>query len=114
VAEALRRLGLIPAGGNYATFAREVDKFGIDISHFTGQAHLRDKTCLWVRKKPLSDILIQDSDYTTTSYLRKRLLSEGYFKHKCYSCNRTKWIDQPIPLELEHKNGVKGTIGLRI
>src|SRR5687768_10679410 len=36
-AETLRRLGLIPAGGNYDRMQRRVRELGLDTSHFTGQ-----------------------------------------------------------------------------
>jgi 5-methylcytosine-specific restriction endonuclease McrA len=105
ISEALRRLGLVPAGGNYSTFMRDVKKFGVDISHFTGQAHLKGKSCPWTKKRPLSEVLVKDSDYTATSCLRKRLVDESYFDHRCYSCDLTEWMGSPIPLELEHVNG---------
>src|SRR5690349_9752540 len=38
VAEVLRRLGLVPAGGNYQHVTREVERLGFDTSHFLGKA----------------------------------------------------------------------------
>jgi len=40
-----------------------------------------------------------------TYKLKRRLMREGLFEHKCYSCGRRVWNGQPIPLELEHVNG---------
>ena len=37
--------------------------------------------------------------------LRKRLIREGFFEHKCYKCKNSKWNNKDIPLELEHKDG---------
>ena len=37
IAQALRKVGLAPAGGNYATARRLIDKFSIDTSHINGQ-----------------------------------------------------------------------------
>ena len=28
-----------------------------------------------------------------------------FFEHKCYSCNKTKWLNKDIPLELHHIGG---------
>lgn len=38
LAEMCRQLGLIPAGGNYASMKRRIARYDIDISHFTGQS----------------------------------------------------------------------------
>ena len=37
--------------------------------------------------------------------VRLRLLEEGYKEHKCECCGLTTWLDEPIPLELHHKDG---------
>lgn len=41
-----------------------------------------------------------------TSALRKRLLKEQIFEHKCAICHLTTWNDLPIPLDLDHINGI--------
>lgn len=100
----LNQLGLKEAGGNYATIKKKIEEFQIDISHFTGRgwnAGLKFKPNPAI---PLCDILISDSNYQS-SKLRKRLLKEGYFDHKCYNCNLTEWMGSPITLELEHIDG---------
>lgn len=53
----------------------------------------------------MDDILVKDSTYTSTHMLRKRLIAEGYFEPRCSSCNLTEWLQQPIPLEVDHING---------
>ncbi len=37
--------------------------------------------------------------------VRKKLLDEGYKEHRCECCGLTSWLEQPIPLELHHKDG---------
>ena len=37
-AELCRKLGLIPEGSNPKTLRKKMNEFGIDYSHFTGQA----------------------------------------------------------------------------
>lgn len=54
---------------------------------------------------PLNKILVANSTYQTDK-LRKRLLKEGIKKHVCEVCSRTKWMNKPIPLELDHLNGI--------
>lgn len=56
--------------------------------------------------KPLSEILCENSYYSTNS-LKKRLLSEKYKEYKCENpeCGLSEWHGRPIPLELHHING---------
>lgn len=37
--------------------------------------------------------------------VRKKLLAEGYKEHRCECCGLTDWLNEPIPLELHHKDG---------
>lgn len=53
---------------------------------------------------PISQILVPNSNYQSYK-LKRRLLREKYFEHKCYNCNLTEWMNQPITLELEHIDG---------
>jgi hypothetical protein len=105
VAQVLKRLGLVPIGGNYKTVKRKVKLLNLSISHFTGQGHLRGKTHNWAKKKPLEEILVKNSDYNNTSALRRRLFRENVFEQRCYNCGLSEWLGEPISLELEHKNG---------
>jgi hypothetical protein len=107
VANALAILGLKPAGGNYKTFQKYKRLLDLDTSHFTGQAHLKDKTHTWASKTPDENLFIANyNGGVNTSLIRERLIKSGHFTHKCYRCLNTEWNGLPIPLELEHKNGV--------
>jgi hypothetical protein len=55
---------------------------------------------------PLVEILVEDSKFRT-DWLKTRLIREGIFEHRCSKCQLTEWLDVLIPLELDHKNGVK-------
>jgi ribosomal protein S27AE len=57
------------------------------------------------RRFGLEQILVENSDYQTNK-LRKRLLESGLKEQKCERCGNTEWLEEPIPLELNHKNGV--------
>lgn len=97
-------LNIIPAGGNYSTIKHKVKEYGIDTSHFLGKGWNRG---LLFKPNPpalTKDLLVSDSKYQS-SKLRKRLLKESYFEHKCYSCKLTEWMGFPIKLELEHIDG---------
>lgn len=106
VRQVLMVLGLRGAGGNYALAKKRISELGLDSSHFTGMGHLKGKKHTWAKKIPLSEILVENSSYTCSNKLRIRLLNEGGWKAECTSCHRTTWLDKPIPLELDHVNGI--------
>ena len=105
MAEVLRKLKVVPAGGNYATVKSRIKKLGLDTSHFTGKNWAKNKKSSFVRERPIEDILVENSTYVSTHHLRNRLIREGIFEHRCVSCNLTEWLTHPIPLEVDHING---------
>jgi hypothetical protein len=104
--EVLRKLGLAEAGGNYKTIKALVKEYQVPTEHWTGKGHLKGKTHTWSPKQKFEDILVENSTYTSTHKLKNRLLKEGLFERKCYECGLTEWRGHPIPIELEHKNGI--------
>ncbi len=91
IAQLLRKVGLKPAGGNYASMHRILQELKIDTSHFKGQG--------WNKDSQQKDW----SDYTRVTHLKKHLMkSRGC---KCEDCNNEHWKDNPIPLEVHHKDG---------
>ncbi len=102
IANTLTILGLAPKGGNYRVFKRYCVKYDIDTSHFTGQGWNKGKT--FVPKRPISDYL-ENKFPIQSNKLRKRLLKENIFEYKCSGCSGTEWMNQQIPLELDHING---------
>ena len=105
VAQTLEKLGIVAAGGNYVTLKKRIKELDIDTSHFTGKGWLKDRHNPHTAKLKLSDILVENSTYMSTNELRRRLIKEGYFEHRCLSCGLDTWLGQPIPLELDHING---------
>lgn len=100
--QALNKLGVAPYGGNYEVLRRAIRHFSLDTSHFTGQ--LWNKGKAFGPKQPLRRYL--NNELRIPSYkLKNRLVSEGILRWKCSSCRRSKWLGQPIPLELDHING---------
>lgn len=78
------------------------DRFGKSRAWSKG-LKLGDHPGLVRKRTPTSDLLVEGR-FSTTSHLRNRLLWEGYKSHKCERCELSEWNDQPIPLELHHKN----------
>lgn len=101
--QVLDKLGLKPAGGNYATLNKAIKLYKLDVSHFIPPS-LWNKGKKFGHKRNLQDYL--SNKFPIISHrLRLRLLSEGIFSHQCNRCKLTEWLNNPIPLELEHKDG---------
>lgn len=108
--QVLQKLGLKEAGGNYSNIKKRIKQFEIDTKHFHGQLWSKGKT--WTKVKDLSEILIENSTYSSglhrnTHSLKKRLFKLGYKEKKCEICNNVEWMGREIPLELHHVNGDK-------
>lgn len=104
VAGVIKALGLIPAGGNYATVNNKIKELNLDTSHFTGKGWNVGLKFKPKEAKPLSEILVENSNYQSYK-LSQRLLKENIKEHRCERCKRTEWEGVPIPLELHHVNG---------
>lgn len=106
IAGVLRHLDLKVGGSQYIAIKQAIADHGLDTSHFTGQGWTKGRTNpVRVYRRPLSEILVENSDYLTTSELRKRLLKEGLKDHLCEECGGRTWNGRPIPLQLDHVNG---------
>ena len=100
--QVLSRLNVAPAGGNYDVLRKAIRHWQLDTSHFTGQAWNRSRVT--GPKHPI-DVYLSNEKPIQSSMLARRLLAEEIFPRRCYSCNRTHWLDGAIPLELHHVNG---------
>ncbi len=60
-----------------------------------------------IPKQTTESILVENSTYTWTGGLKKRLLKEGLLQYRCYICGLTEWLGKPISLQLDHENGVR-------
>ena len=104
IAGMCRHLGLTPSGGNYRIIHNAIDRFSIDISHFTGQGWNTNLKFKPFEAKPIEEILVANSSYQSFK-LKRRLLNEGLKEYKCEQCRLSEWQHAPIPLELHHING---------
>lgn len=101
IRQVLILLNLANQGGNYDTIHRKVKRLNLDTSHFVGQAHRKGKTCI----KTSTDTYLNNLQPIGSFRLKNRLIKEGYLIPVCQTCSLTTWLDQPIPLELDHIDG---------
>jgi hypothetical protein len=97
-------LGLCAKGGGaYRAFYNAVAEFGVSTSHFSGKGWSAGKTLS--PKRPLSAYLT-NAQPINSYRLKNRLLKEGLFDYRCSCCGYTEWMGKPIPLELDHIDGI--------
>ena len=102
-----RLIGISPKGGNLNTVKRKIKQMELDCSHFTYAKWNKGLTSddhQSIKKKPIEEILIEDSGWTSHG-IKLRLLKEGLKEKKCERCGRTEWEGEQIPLQLHHLNG---------
>jgi transposase-like protein len=102
VSEVARRLGYTPNGGMHRLILGYIRNAGLDTSHFTGTRWARGRR---LPRRPLEEILVENSTYRGSSTLRKRLVEAGLLKAECARCGLTKWQGEALPLHLDHING---------
>jgi hypothetical protein len=102
--EALRRLGMRPAGGNHRTIRRYVeDVWRIPTDHFNPNAARRP-----IRRDPipLSEVLVTGSTYQRRA-LKERLFQAGIKARRCELCGQGElWHGRRMSLILDHVNGI--------
>ena len=106
VSEVLRKLNLKPVGSNYKTVYLHSKRLSVSLEHLKGQAWSRGKTgTTGGMRKDLEEILVEDSTYTNTSFLKSRLVRAGFLVDVCYICGISEWLNKPLTLQLDHING---------
>lgn len=102
----LRVLGVRANGGSHAHISRQLKRFAIDTTHFTGQAHNRGTKGL-NRMSPAERLvqLPDGSRRTAGSKLKAALLSIG-LPDSCEGCGvGAMWLGCPLTLHVDHING---------
>lgn len=94
--EAASKLGI-----KFDTYKKYAIKYDCFISNKSGIGISKPSG----NKIPLEEILSGKHPQYQSNKLRLRLLSEKIFEHKCTNCGLSEWLNNPIPLELEHIDG---------
>ncbi len=103
--QVIKKLGLIPAGGNYTQVKRYIKESNLDTSHFKGKAWNKGLTEIGKPIIPLSQILVKNSTFQSYK-LKQRLFKEGIKRQYCEECGWCKKNAEGYsPLELDHING---------
>jgi len=102
--EVCTKIGTNPKNhGNRKTVKIKIKEYNIDTSHFS----VKRKQKKGHKRCKLSEILVENSTYTSTHHLKNRLYKEGLKKRECELCGQGEnWEDKRMSLILDHKNGV--------
>ena len=92
--------------GNTQVVKKRIQDLKLDDSHLPIGQNWAAGLKLKSKKYTIEEILIENSSYTNSKSLKNRLKKELGWEHKCHCCNLTEWLTKPIPIELEHKNGI--------
>ena len=102
-AEALRRLGLGPSGGNWRTLQRRCREWAIATDHFDPYASSRGRR----GQVPLEAVLVAGSTYSRW-HLKRRLFEQGLKERRCELCGQGEvWHGRPMALIIDHINGTR-------
>lgn len=106
IADVLRKLNLKQAGGNQAHIGRKLKEFGIDTSHFLGQAKNRGKSHS-PKKLDASQILVYDkhNGKRERPSLLKRALIESGISELCSCGQGPEWNAKKLVLQIDHIDG---------
>lgn len=101
----LKALGLGLTGGSQLNLKSWIQKYGLDTSHFVGQAHLKGVPSN-AKLKPEEVLVLNRTGLKEKVHiLREALLSSGCTE-KCEMCGMTtSWRGSPIRLQIDHRNG---------
>lgn len=98
--ELARRVGVIYLGRPGKQLKSDVKAMGLSTSHFSSKSKPSFRNCI-----PLEEILVENSTYSSTSSLKRRLFKEGLLNEHCDICGVSEWMNRPISLQLHHLNG---------
>jgi hypothetical protein len=104
--DALRALGLRPAGGNFGTLRKYTRRWGISTAHFDPDGVRVERSRAQRRRVPLAEALVEHSTYSR-GHLKQRLFAEGIKDRRCEFCGQDEhWRGGRMALILDHVNGV--------
>ena len=101
----MRALGVRISGGSHAHISRQLKRFGIDTSHFTGQVHSRGRIG---RHRPSTEVLVKlapDARRTPGFRLKRALAFIGLPEQSEICGVGTTWQGLPLVLHVDHING---------
>ena len=106
VADVLRYLGITWTGGSHAHISRRLKHFGIDTSHFVGQAHGRGRAPANLRPSQQILVIRAPGSIREKAPVLRRALREVGVPYACAGCTiGDTWQGKSLTLHVDHING---------
>jgi predicted RNA-binding Zn-ribbon protein involved in translation (DUF1610 family) len=105
VAGVLRYLGIPQTGGAHAHISRRLKHFGVDTSHFLGQAHGRGGRSPTRLTAEQLLVVLPPGSRRSKPHLLRRILVEVGVPYACAECGIQDWNGKPLILHVDHING---------
>ena len=107
-AEVLRKAGRKPSGGNHSYLKQAIEKFEIDVSHFTGKSWSNvSKINSDCHNKYTPEEIFIENSLVTRKVARRYIISHNLIPYQCSECgNKGEWRGKEMALELDHINGI--------
>ena len=106
-AQIFKNLSYKMSGSAYKGIKERIKAENIETSHFLGKATY-SRIAGIKNTRPFSEILVENSSYSCTSNLKKRLLRAGTLLPYCSECQQGPvWNGKPLVLQLDHINGTR-------
>lgn len=105
ITEVMRLLGIRVSGGSHAHISRQLKRFGVDTSHFTGSVHNRGVRCRRMSPEDLLVVLPEGSRRIPGVRLKRALATIG-LPESCEVCGvGSTWQGGKLTLHVDHING---------
>jgi hypothetical protein len=106
IAEVIRALGLEPSGPRHRVVRDEIQRLGLDNSHFLGQGHYFGMP--GSQRLPPERVLVfrPEQHYRRDAAILRRALASCGVPERCAGCGTgPQWQGKPLTLEVDHVNG---------
>jgi hypothetical protein len=77
---------------------KKIEFYDINITHFNVTKSSKRYTN--------EEIFKENSEYTSISTIKNKLIKEYKWGYECSSCKLSEWMEQKIPIEIDHINGI--------
>jgi hypothetical protein len=106
--QVIDKLGLKRSGGTQANLVRRIRQYGLDTSHFLGQAHGKGKQAQ--HRLHFSEVLVYNRGWNRRREdptRLKRAMIESGVPYQCGICGQLpKWQGKPLVIQIDHRNGI--------
>jgi hypothetical protein len=103
--QVIDKLGLRRGGGTQANLINRIRSYGLDTSHFVGQAHGKGKQSK--HRIPAAEILVNNrTGRREHADLLRRAMTESGIPYECDLCgNDGTWLRMELRLQVDHRDG---------